>query len=140
MVTSKHQKTYEIKTLFSACFFVKFGIFKMIRPRHLSYFQIFSFFFSYFDYFMSNVYHRFFSLVFCLLTKKQLYLGRALILQIHLGIHRSNTGERLLYCYYTVKKHYFTRISVLTFYNRYCLIFIHTQYLSILVQAHNNIY
>ena len=71
----------------------------MISPKHpISFQKCRGFFFHIFIYCMNNM-HRSFSSFFCFVPTQKSYLGRAPTFHIHLDIHPSNTGLKLLYYY-----------------------------------------
>ena len=102
MVTGKSHK---MKNIYSAVhvspsIFLILKNFKPMTPWTLTKFCALNF--SYLDYCMSNV-HRSFCSFFCSNSKTYLSLGGAIIFQVHLGIHRSNTGDKLVYYSYYVE-------------------------------------
>ena len=79
---------------------------------------------------MSNA-HRSFSSFFWFQPQKYQYLVIDLNFYIHLGIHLSKPGDKLVYCYLYNEEASFTIYLFSHLLNRPFIIFIQTQYLSI---------
>ena len=97
MVTGKGNKM-DKNTYFTVhVSLLTFRFFKIISPRNPDLFKKTSYDFLFTDYCTSNVHIIFCS--FLVSNLKKLSLVRALIFMIHIGIYRSNTGEKLVYYY-----------------------------------------